>query len=274
MRRKIIFLLVLTIICSCIVGFTGANAQTVTSSPSFQRVSFVNATVTSTYLNVRQGPATSYPIVCVLKKGQTVKVFGKLGDWYALYVPGTGCVGAAASYYLKSAGTAAPAPTKSPVPSPKPSNAAPKPSTVPKSSIVPSPATSALPSGISAEDSKLLELVNKARAEAGVGPLQFDMELMKVARLKAQDMVNKGYFSHDSPTYGSPFDMMRQFDIAFRYAGENIAGNQSVEGAFNAWMGSSGHKANILNANFGYTGIGIVSSPTYGKILVQQFIGK
>jgi len=120
----------------------------------------------------------------------------------------------------------------------------------------------------------MLELVNKARAEAGVAPLQFDAELQKVARLKAEDMVKNNYFSHNSPTYGSPFDMMRQFNISFKTAGENIAGNQTVEGAFKAWMGSEGHKKNILNGNFNYTGIGIVQSKTYGYIFVQQFIGK
>ncbi|NMB96529.1 MAG: SCP-like extracellular protein, partial [Clostridiaceae bacterium] len=74
--------------------------------------------------------------------------------------------------------------------------------------------------------------------------------------------------------YGSPFDMMRQFDISFRTAGENIAGNKTVEGAFKAWMNSAGHKKNILNSSFNYTGIGIVDSPKYGKILVQMFIGR
>ena len=87
-------------------------------------------------------------------------------------------------------------------------------------------------------------------------------------------MVENNYFSHQSPTYGSPFDMMRQFNNAFNSAGENIAGNQTVEGAFKAWMGSEGHKKNILNSNFNYTGIGIETSNTYGKIVVQQFIGR
>ncbi|HHY23587.1 MAG TPA: SCP-like extracellular protein, partial [Clostridiaceae bacterium] len=72
----------------------------------------------------------------------------------------------------------------------------------------------------------------------------------------------------------SPFDMMKQFGISFRTAGENIAGNRTVEGAFKAWMNSEGHRKNILNGNFNYTGIGIVESSTYGKILVQQFIGR
>ncbi len=285
MRRKIVFLLVLTVLCSCIVGYSGANAQTVAQGATFQRVDFVNGTVTTDSLNVRQGPGTNKPIVCVLKKGATVKIFGKIGDWYAVYVPDKGCVGAVAGYLIKPAGTTA-TPGKTTVSSPKPSYAAPKASptktvpkaspsmTVPKTSAKPSPVSSVPPTGITSEEQKLLDLVNSARSKEGLGALQFDMTLVKVARLKAQDMVDKNYFSHESPTYGSPFDMMRQFNVEFRYAGENIAGNQTVEGAFKAWMNSPGHKANILNANFNYNGIGIVDSPTYGKILVQQFIGR
>ncbi|MDP4180163.1 MAG: CAP domain-containing protein [Bacillota bacterium] len=283
MKRKIIFALVFSVICSCMIGFTGASAQTNTSV-ALQKVNFVNATVVPDSLNVRQGASTSFPIVCVLKKGQTVKIFGKIGNWYAVYEPQKGCVGAVLSNYLTPAGgsgtSSTAAPSKAPVYTPKPSIFVPTPAPsviVPtqKSSIVPSPVTTApATSGTTQEEEALLSLVNKARADAGVGPLKFDMALVKVARLKAQDMVDKNYFSHDSPTYGSPFDMMRQFGITFNYAGENIAGNSTIEGAFNAWMNSPGHKANILNANFNYTGLGIVSSPTYGKILVQQFIGK
>jgi uncharacterized protein YkwD len=68
--------------------------------------------------------------------------------------------------------------------------------------------------------------------------------------------------------------MMRQYGLEFRAAGENIAGNESVEGAFKAWMSSDAHKKNILNKNFTHVGIGVSSSKTYGKIFVQQFIGK
>ena len=85
-------------------------------------------------------------------------------------------------------------------------------------------------------------------------------------------MIDNNYF-HQSP-YGSPSDMMRQHENTFKSAGENIAGNKTVEGAFKAWMSSDTHKKNILNSGFKVTGIGIVSSPTYGKILVQQFIGR
>lgn len=267
MKRKLVFLLVVTIVCTMAAGFTGFESKSVMAATQFQRINFVNATVTADYLNVRQGAGTNFPIVCVLKKGQTVKIFGKVGDWYAVYEPAKGCVGAASSFYLKAAGSVnAPAPSAAPK--------APVTVATPKPGTKPSPATSAPPAGISQDEQTLLNLVNKARADAGVGPLAFDMDLMKVARLKAQDMVNNNYFSHQSPTYGSPFDMMKQFGISFKTAGENIAGNQTVDAAFKAWMNSPGHRQNILNGSFNYTGIGIVSGSQYGKILVQQFIGK
>ena len=104
--------------------------------------------------------------------------------------------------------------------------------------------------------------------------MEIDYEVQRVARIKAQDMVDNNYFSHESPTYGSPFDMLKSFKVSYKTAGENIAGNSSNSGAVTAWMNSSGHRANILNSSFTYTGIGVVNSSRYGKIYVQFFIGK
>jgi uncharacterized YkwD family protein len=265
MSRKIALLMVIAVIITAGLGFSKSDSKDVLAASSFQRVNFVNAVVVAEHLNVRQGPSTKFPVICVLNKGQTVKVFGKLNGWYAIYEPATGCVGAASSAYLKTASAVKPPVAKTPA-TMKPGPAA---------SLKPPQTTTATPpSGISDEEQQMLNLVNKARADAGAGPLAFDMKLENTARLKAQDMVQKNYFSHQSPTYGSPFDMMRQFGITFKSAGENIAGNSTVEGAFNAWMNSQGHRQNILNASYNYTGIGIVSSPTYGKIFVQQFIGR
>lgn len=272
MKRKVILLVVLSVVCSGLIGITGLDNTNVSAAPLFQKVNYVNAVVTADSLNVRQGPSVKYPVVCVLKKNQTVKVFGKLGSWYAVYEPAKGCVGAVDARFVKAQGTtAAPAP-KTTTPAPKTSTPAPK-TTTPKQTT-PTPAPTTPSTGVSQDEQTLLNLINKERANAGIGALAFDMELMKVARLKAKDMVDNNYFSHQSPTYGSPFDMMKQFGVSFKTAGENLAGNQTLEGAVKAWMDSPGHKQNILNGNFNYTGIGIVSSPTYGKVLVQQFIGK
>lgn len=104
--------------------------------------------------------------------------------------------------------------------------------------------------------------------------LIIDDELQNIARIKAQDMVDNNYFSHTSLTHGSPFDMMQNFGINYKTAGENIAGNSSNNGAVNAWMNSSGHKENILNNSYNYTGLAVVNSPKYGRIYVQMFIGR
>ena len=98
--------------------------------------------------------------------------------------------------------------------------------------------------------------------------------MQRVARIKAQDMVDNNYFSHNSPTYGTPFQMLNSFKISYKTAGENIAGNSTNSGAVNSWMNSSGHKANILNSNYNYTGIGVVNSSKYGRIFVQLFVGR
>ena len=104
--------------------------------------------------------------------------------------------------------------------------------------------------------------------------MKFDAELQRVARIKAQDLVDNNYFSHNSPTYGSPFDMMKSFGISYKSAGENIAGNSTLSGAVTAWMNSEGHRANILSNAYNYTGVGVVESPRYGKVMVQMFMGK
>lgn len=129
-------------------------------------------------------------------------------------------------------------------------------------------------SGLTNDELETFNLINEQRVAAGLPALIIDDEVQNVARIKAEDMVNSGYFSHTSPTYGSPFDMLKSFKISYRTAGENIAGNSTNSGAVNAWMNSEGHKANILNNSYNYTGIAVVNSSKYGKIYVQMFIGK
>ena len=127
---------------------------------------------------------------------------------------------------------------------------------------------------MTADEKEVFDLINKQRTNNGLQPLKIDSEVQRVARIKAQDMVDNNYFAHESPIYGTPFNMLKSFKISYKTAGENIAANSSNSGAVIAWMNSSGHKANILSSNYNYTGIGVVSSPKYGKIFVQMFIGK
>lgn len=127
-------------------------------------------------------------------------------------------------------------------------------------------------SAVSAYEQKVVELTNQQRAQNGLKPLFLDTELSKVAREKSRDMQSKGYFSHTSPTYGSPFDMMKKFGISYRSAGENIAmGQRTPEEVVNAWMNSEGHRKNILSTNFTHIGVGHVAN---GNYWTQMFIGK
>jgi uncharacterized YkwD family protein/spore coat assembly protein SafA len=121
-------------------------------------------------------------------------------------------------------------------------------------------------------EQQVLSIVNQERSKAGLKPLSMDWELQRVARTKSQDMASKHYFSHQSPTYGSPFDMMKQFGISYRTAGENIAqGQQTPQEVMNSWMNSSGHRANILKSDFTHIGVGYEAN---GNYWTQQFIGK
>ena len=120
-------------------------------------------------------------------------------------------------------------------------------------------------------EQEVIRLVNEQRVKNGLNPLTENWELSRVARYKSQDMVDNRYFSHTSPTYGSPFQMIRDFGISFRRAGENIAyGQRTPQAVVNAWMNSSGHRANILNASYTQIGVGYVAD---GNYWTQMFIG-
>ena len=117
----------------------------------------------------------------------------------------------------------------------------------------------------------MVDLTNEQRRKNGLAALQMDTQLSQVAQTKSQDMQKNGYFSHTSPTYGSPFDMMRDFGVSYRTAGENIAqGQRTPQEVVNAWMNSAGHRQNILNGNFTHIGVGYEAS---GNHWTQMFIG-
>ncbi len=126
---------------------------------------------------------------------------------------------------------------------------------------------------LTADENHIFKQVNAERAKKGLPALQIDYRLVQTARAKSWDMLKGGYFDHQSPTLGSPFDQMKKAGIPYHYAGENIAGNSSAAGAMVSWMNSSGHRANILNPRFNHIGIGVVDGGPYGKMLTQQFIG-
>ena len=220
----------------------------------YYNVDFTTGLVTASLLNVRSGPGTKFPIVATVKKNEYIRVFAGIGDWYVVQLD-SNYIGAVSKKYIKP--------------------------------IYPNTGTG---TGLNNNDSnnnnttnttnltsdewEVFNLINQQRSQNGLSPLKIDYEVQRVARIKAQDMVDNNYFSHNSPTYGSPFQMLNSFKISYKTAGENIAGNSSNSAAVTAWMNSSGHKANILNSSFNYTGIGVINGSKYGKIYVQMFIGK
>ena len=227
------------------------SISSVLGMQNYYKVDFSTGIVTATVLNVRSGPGTKYGVVTSIKKNQYIRVFAGVGEWYIVQVEGDH-VGAVSKKYIK------------PIYSNSGAN----------NSSNNNSQSSSNNENMTNDEKEVFDLINKQRTNNGLKALKVDSEVQRVAKIKAQDMVNNNYFSHNSPTYGSPFDMLKSFKISYKTAGENIAGNSSNSAAVTAWMNSSGHKANILNSSYNYTGIGVVSSPKYGKIYVQMFIGK
>ena len=201
---------------------------------------------------------TSYNVITTVNKNEYIRVFAGVGEWYIVQTD-SNYVGAVSRKYVRAI---------------YPSSSGSSNSGTGGSSSSGNTSSSTETSNMNSDEKEVFDLINKQRTNNGLAALKNDSEVQRVARIKAQDMVDNNYFSHTSPTYGSPFDMLKSFKISYKTAGENIAGNSSNSSAVTAWMNSSGHKANILNSNFNYTGIGVVSSNKYGKIYVQMFIGK
>ncbi|MBP1757895.1 MAG: hypothetical protein H6Q61_144 [Firmicutes bacterium] len=127
------------------------------------------------------------------------------------------------------------------------------------------------PSGISAYEMEVINLVNEIRTSNGLNALKANAQLSEIARTKSQDMLDKGYFAHQSPTYGSPFDMLRQFGVTYRTAGENIAyGYATPAAVVEGWMNSQGHRENILKSTYTEIGVGYVQN---GNYWTQLFTG-
>ena len=247
-KKKHLMMCLTIIICiSTIFIYNNAFAM-----QHYYKVDFSTAIVTASSLNVRSGPGTNYKIVANVKKNEYIRVFAGVGDWYVVQVEGD-YVGAVNKKYVK------------PI---YPNNNQESNENNRQNSNTENTAN------LTADEQEVFNLINSERKKQGLAALTIDKEAQNVARIKAQDMVDNNYFSHNSPIYGSPFDMLKSFKVSYKTAGENIAGNSSNTSAVNAWMNSSGHRANILNANFNYTGIGVVSGSKYGKIFVQVFIGR
>ncbi|MBR2289694.1 MAG: SH3 domain-containing protein [Clostridia bacterium] len=241
MKKIILTLLVFFIILALLI-------PRVFGMQNYYKTDFSTGIVTATNLNVRSGPGTYYQVIGTVKKNEYIRVFAGIGDWYIVQTD-SDVVGAVSKKYVRAI----------------------YPSSSGSSS---SSSNTTTTSSMNANEKEVFDLINQQRANNGLSALKLDEEVQRVARIKAQDMVDNNYFAHESPTYGTPFQMLTSFKISYTAAGENIAGNSTNSGAVTAWMNSSGHKANILNSNYTHTGIGVVSSNKYGKIYVQIFIKK
>lgn len=217
----------------------------------YQTVGTTTGLVNASALNVRQGPGTTFKAVTMIYRNEYVRVFAKIGDWYVIQT-NSDYIGCVSSKYIKLI----------------------YPKTSSSSGGSTSGTTTKNNGDLTSDELEVFNLINAKRTANGLSPLNIDNELQNVARVKAKDMVDNNYFSHNSPTYGTPFNMMKNFGISYKTAGENIAGNSSNQGAVEAWMNSEGHRANILNSSYNYTGVAVVKSAKYGKIYVQMFIGK
>lgn len=233
-----------------------------------------NCKITTNSVNVRNGAGKSFEKVGSLEKDSVVKVLDKVGDWYVVQMDNNqvGCIDSSnAVPVIKDGedkinqqnqsqnGQSSQPPSQANQTSQQQNNMQP---------------TQSKATRFSAQAQQMLDLVNQERSKNGLNPLMADLEVAHVAEVKSQDMVDNNYFSHYSPTYGSPFDMMKSFGVDYLNAGENIAGNSTVQKAHTALMNSSGHRKNILSPDFTHIGIGVKNSDKYGLMFTQMFISK
>lgn len=148
----------------------------------------------------------------------------------------------------------------------------PKPDPQPAPPVEPNPTPQ--PSGLTAREQQMLDLINTDRMKYGLKPLVADLRLTRLARLKSQDIVDKNYFAHKSPTYGTVFDMLRADDIDFLRGGENLSKAGNVLVSHMRLMNSTNHRANLLTPQYTHIGIGIVDNNPSGIVVTEIFITK
>ena len=215
-RKKIIlFLTILSIFILIFVCTTSFGMQ------HYYNLNFSTGLVTANKLNVRSGPGTAYSVVTTVNKDEYVRVFAGVGSWYIVQVEGD-YVGAVSQKYIKPIypNTGSSGGSTSSIGNSNSSN------------------NNSNTASLTSDELETFNLINQERNKNGLASLKIDSEVQRVARIKAQDLVNNNYFAHESPTYGTPFNMLKNFGVSYKSAGENLAGNSSNSGAVNAWMNS------------------------------------
>ncbi|MFA5746710.1 MAG: CAP domain-containing protein [Candidatus Paceibacterota bacterium] len=124
----------------------------------------------------------------------------------------------------------------------------------------------------------LVTLTNQERKELGIGELKENSTLDQAAALKAQDMLDLDYFSHNSPEGKSPWYWIKLSGYSYQKAGENLAiGFVDGEEVVQAWNDSPSHRANLVNPGYQEIGIGIAKGDFQGQevtVVVQMFGAK
>lgn len=238
--------------------------------------------VTADNADIRTGCSPTTPVVQPTNRNETYDVVSKVQDWFAVklpnnqigFIPQGQCKPIVAEdnrpeITPSNTGGSTPAPAGTGTRAPSNAGTAPQAGGPPKT-----PTTTANSTSLTSMEQQMITLVNQARSQNNLPALKIDMQVTNVARVKAQDMIDNNYFSHNSPKYGSPFDMMKSFGVDFVKAGENIAGNQTVQAAHNALMNSPGHRENLLSPDYTHIGIGIKQGGQYGNMFTQMFVSK
>lgn len=124
---------------------------------------------------------------------------------------------------------------------------------------------------------ELYTLSNDERIKAGLPALVLDPKLMASASDKCDDMVERDYWSHDTPDGTEPWSFIQHYTNDFYAAGENLAyGFSNAKVVTQGWMNSPGHRENILRSDYTNVGYAVCSSSNYQNqgqnfVVVQHF---
>lgn len=239
---------IVIILCSIILILTVSLFASCFAMDPYEKLDFSLGIVNTDYLNMRSGSGINFDSISILTKNEYVRIYGKIGEWYIVQNE-KNQIGTVNEKYI--------------TPTEEPKAAVTNTETIETVSEI----------NLTQEENELLSLINNERKKNNLPDFQIDENLQNVARLKAEDLVQNNYFSHISPTYGTPFEMLKSNNIKYKTASENIAGNSSLSDAVNSWLSSESHKNNILSNDYNYTGIAVVDSIAYGKIIVELFVG-
>lgn len=245
-NKKYLILVLLLTICLPFGCSTKPSKEEIKpeASSTFKKGNVNKVKVLNDDCNIYNGNTTKHTVIDNVNEGDIVDVYGFSKDWYIVVLE-DGRLGAISpknvAPYIKEVSTSE-------------ANASIK--------------------NLNPNEEEIARYVNGERIKRGLNPLKVDKALTALARDKSTDIVEYNYFSHYSPTYGSPFDMLSSYNVPYIYAGENLAGNTSLSMAHKQLMDSEGHRKNILSKNFTHIGIGVKEGSKYGKIITQIFVGR